>query len=127
MPSLVLDNKIHHSILFSREPLHSLPIKFFGSTCFVHNFNHSLDKLSSKSHEYVFIGFTRSQKGYKCFFPFLNRCFVFEDVTLHEFSFYFNSPPSFDMSPSTTVTISVICDPPIGHSPPSYSHPMPPL
>jgi len=73
MSSLVLDNKIPHSILFPHDPLHSLPPKVFGSTCIVHNFSLDLDKLSHKSHKCVFLGFTRSQKGYKCFSPSLNR------------------------------------------------------
>jgi len=38
MSSLVLDEKILHFILFPHDPLHSLPPKVFGSTCFVHNF-----------------------------------------------------------------------------------------
>jgi len=37
-PSLVLNNQIPHSILFPHEPLHPLPLKVFGYTCFVNNF-----------------------------------------------------------------------------------------
>ena len=81
MPSSVLDNKIPYSILFPYDPLHSLPPKVFGSTCFVHNFSPGFDKLSPKSHKCVFLGFTRSQKGYKCFSPSLNRYFISVDVT----------------------------------------------
>jgi len=43
MSSSVLDNKIPHSILFPHELLHPLPLKVFGSTCFVHNFSLGLD------------------------------------------------------------------------------------
>ena len=66
MPSSVLKNNIPHSILFPHEPLHLLPIRVFGSTCFVHNFSPGLDKLSPRSHKCVFLGLTRSPKGYKC-------------------------------------------------------------
>ena len=52
-----------HSILFSHN-LHPLPLKVFGSTCFVQNFSPDLDKLSIKTHKCVFLGFTRLQKGY---------------------------------------------------------------
>jgi len=55
MSSLVLDNKIPHSILFSHEPLHSLPLKFFGSICFVHYFDLGLDKLSPRSYSWILI------------------------------------------------------------------------
>jgi len=49
MPSLVLDDKIPHSILFPHDPFHSLSTKVFGSTCFVHNFSPTHDKLSPNS------------------------------------------------------------------------------
>jgi len=62
MSSSVLKNKTPHSIKFSHEPLHLLPLNVFGSSCFVHNFCPGLDKLSAQSHECVFLGFTRSQK-----------------------------------------------------------------
>ena len=88
MPSSVLKNNIPHSILFPHNPLHPFPLRVFGSTCFVHNFSPALDKLSPRSHKCVFLGFTQSQKGYKCFSPFLNRYFVSADVTFDEFSLY---------------------------------------
>jgi len=50
MSSNVLENKIPHSILFSREPLHLLPLKVFGSTRFFNNFCPDLDKLFARSH-----------------------------------------------------------------------------
>jgi len=91
MPSSVLKNKIPHSILFSHESLHLLPPKIFGSTCFVHNFGPGLDKLFARSYKCVFLGFTRSKKGYKCFSRSLNRYFISADVTFTESSFYLKS------------------------------------
>jgi len=138
MSSLVLNNKISHSILFPHAPLHPLPIRVFGSTCFMHNFSPSLDKLSPRSHKCVILGFTRSQKVCKCFSPSLrsqkvckcfsplNCYFISTEVTLNESSFYFKGF-SFDASLSTTVNIPVVCDPPVMHSPPSNSPPPPPL
>ena len=116
MSSSVLKNNIPHSILFPHEPLHPLPLRVFGSTCFVHNFSPGLDKLSPRSHKCVFLGFTRSQRGYKCFSPFLNRYFVSADVTFNEFSFYFKSQsspltPSNPDNSSNTFNIPIVCDP----------------
>jgi len=54
MPSLILKNKIPHSILFPHEPLRPFLLKFFGSSCFVHNFCSDLDKLFAQSHKCVF-------------------------------------------------------------------------
>jgi len=54
MSSTILKKKISHSILFPHELLHLLPLKVFGSNCFVHNFCPDLDKLSAWSHKCVF-------------------------------------------------------------------------
>jgi len=131
MPSLVLDNKIPHSILFPCDPLRPLPLKVFGSTCFVHNFSSDLDKLSPRSHKCVFLGFTRSHKGYKCFSPSLNCYFVSADITFNEYSFYFKShSPSYKYSSNTinipnNVNICVLCDPVSVSCPSSISSPPP--
>jgi len=89
MSSSILENKILHYTLFPFEPLHPLPPKVFGFTRYVHNCCLGLDKLFVRSHKYIFLGFTRSQKGYKCFSLFLNRYFIFADITFIESSFYF--------------------------------------
>jgi len=128
MSSSVLKNNIHHSILFPHEPLHPLPLRVFRSTCFVHNFSSGLDKLFPRSHKCVFLGFTRSQKGYKCFSPFLNHYFVSANVTFVEFSLYFNSqslpltPSNSNNSPST-FNVPIVCDPLIVSSSPSIPTP----
>ena len=116
MFSSVLKNNIPHSIVFPHEPLHCLPLRVFGSTFFVHNFSVGLDKLFPRSHECVFLGFTRSQKGYKYFSPFLNRYFVSADVTFDDFSLYFksqSSPLSLSNLVKTPSTFndSIVCDP----------------
>jgi len=45
-----------------------------------------------------FLGFIRSQEGYKYFSPFLNRYFISADVTFSESSLYFKSCPPPSMS-----------------------------
>jgi len=127
MSSSVLENKILHSVLFPHESLHLLPPKVFGSTCFVHNFSLELDKLSVQSHKCVFLGFTRSQKGYKCFSPSLNRYFIFADVTFTEPSFYFKSLFSPLASSSNQIHIPVVCDSPVVPNIPMESSLSPPL
>jgi len=124
MSSSVLENKIPHSILFPHESLHPLSLKVFGSTCFVHNFSPELDKLSVRSHKCVFLGFTRSQKGYKYFSPSLNRYFISADVTFTESSFYLKSLSSLIASSSSQIHI---CDSPVMSSVPIESPPSPPL
>ena len=108
MPSSVLNNQIPHSILFSHQSLHPLQPRVFGSTCFVHNVSPGLDKLSARSHKCVFLGYTRSQKGYKCYSSSLRRYFVSADVTFFESVPYFGTStgseslsPMFSSSPTT--------------------------
>nr|KYP72342.1 Retrovirus-related Pol polyprotein from transposon TNT 1-94 [Cajanus cajan] len=99
MPSSVLNNQISHRV--------------FGSTCFVHNHSPGLDKLSAQSHKCVFLGYPRSQKGYKCFSPSLRRYLISADVTFLESSFYFPSPSSSSthvLAPSST---PLALDPPL--------------
>jgi len=127
MSSLVLENKIPHSILFPHESLHPLPPIVFGSTCFVHNFSPGLEKLSARLHKCVFLGFTRSQKGYKCFSPSLNRYFISAYVTFTKSSFYFKSLSSPIASSSRQIHISVVCDSLVMSSVPIESPPSPPL
>ncbi|PNY16464.1 receptor-like protein kinase, partial [Trifolium pratense] len=53
MPSSVLDNEIPHSLLFPKDPLYAVPLRVFGSTCFVHDHSPGRDKLSARAVKYV--------------------------------------------------------------------------
>jgi len=108
MSSSILDNQIYHSILFPHEFLHPLSLKVFRSRCFVHNFSPNLDKLSLRSHKCILLGFTRSQKGYKCFSTSLNRYFVLAYVIFNDSSFYFKSHSSPCVSLFVTTIIPII-------------------
>ncbi|RVX06403.1 Retrovirus-related Pol polyprotein from transposon RE1 [Vitis vinifera] len=67
MPSSVLHDQIPHSLLFPDQPLYFLPPRVFGCTCFVHILTLGQDKLSSKAMKYLFLGYSRLQKGYRCY------------------------------------------------------------
>jgi len=127
MSCSVLENKIPHSILFPHKSLHLLPPKVFGFTHFVHNFSPRLDKLSARSHKCVFLGFTRSQKGYKCFSPPLNPYFISADVSFTQSSFYLKSLSSPLASSSNQIHILVVCHSPVMSNVPIKSPPSLPL
>ncbi len=63
--------------------LSDLPLKIFGCTAFVHEHKH-LGKLEPRAIKCVFIGYSSTQKGYKCFDPNTKKIFVTMDVTLFE-------------------------------------------
>ncbi|RVW37765.1 Retrovirus-related Pol polyprotein from transposon RE1 [Vitis vinifera] len=66
MPSSVLHDQLPHSLLFPDQPHYFLPPRVFGCTCFVHILTPGQDKLP-QSHEVLFLGYSRLQKGYRCY------------------------------------------------------------
>ena len=71
-------------------PSHANAPRVFGCTCFVHNLTPGQDKLTAKSLKCVFLGYSRLQKGYRCFSPDLHRYITSADVTLRD-----HHPPLF--------------------------------
>lgn len=70
VPSRVLGHLSPFQCLSSHFPelsLHaSLPLKVFGSVAFVHVFKHHMDKFDPRALKCVFLGYSPTQKGYKC-------------------------------------------------------------
>ena len=121
MPSSVLHDQIPHSLFFPDQPLYFLPPPVFGCTCFVHILTPGQDKLSAKATKCIFIGYSRLQKGYRCYSPETHRYFLSDDVTFFEDSPFFSSskslpvsevlplpiisPPIFDVVPSRPLQV----------------------
>ena len=87
MPYSVLHDQIPHSVLLPNQPLFCLPPRVFGCVCFVHILTLGQDKLSVKATECVFLGYSRLQRGYRCYSPDINRYFISAEVTFFEDSF----------------------------------------
>lgn len=98
MPSSILQNQVSHSVLFPDQPLNSFPPCIFDCTCFVHILSPGTNKLSAKSTKCIFLGYSRLQKGYKCYSPSTRQYFVSADVT------FFESSPFFSTSDSDSIT-----------------------
>ena len=90
----ILHDQIPHSLLFPTQPLYFLPPRVFGCTCFVHTLTPGQDKLSTKATKCIFLGYSRRQKGYRCYSPDTHRYFLFADVTFYENSPFFLSSES---------------------------------
>ena len=84
MPSSILHDKIHHSILFPNQPLFFHPPYFIGFVCFAHILTSSQDNLSTKATKCVFLSYSRLQRGYRCYSPDTHRYFVSVNVTFFE-------------------------------------------
>src|SRR5205807_2679006 len=71
-----------------------LPPRLFGNVCFVHNIAPSRGKLDPRALRCVFIGYSSTQNGYRCYHPPSRRTYVSYGGTFWERVPYF-SPGSF--------------------------------
>ncbi|RVW93460.1 Retrovirus-related Pol polyprotein from transposon TNT 1-94 [Vitis vinifera] len=110
MPSSVLHNQIPHSLLFPDQPLYFLPPRVFGCTCFVHILTPGQDKLSAKAMKCLFLGYSRLQKGYRCYSLETHRYFISADVTFFEDSPFFST--TSESLPVSEVLLIPIVSPP---------------
>ncbi|CAL5418427.1 unnamed protein product [Camellia sinensis] len=93
MPSSVLQFQIPIQLLPVAYPTSSLPPRVFGCVCFVHLQPRTRGKLDPKAVRCVFIGYSATQKGYKCYDPHTRKVYVSMDVTFREAVSFFPSPP----------------------------------
>ena len=88
IPSRVLNFQTPINVFKQKFPtsrlLTDIPLKVFGCTVFVHNHSLHCGKLDPRAHKCVFVGYTPTQKGFKCFDPISQKFFVTMDVTLFE-------------------------------------------
>ena len=95
MLSKILQFQNPMSVLLQTFPMFhffsSVPLRIFGCTAFVHVHSQNRSKLDPKATKCVFVGYSSTQRGYKCYSPSLRRMFVSMDVTFHETQPYFPS------------------------------------
>ncbi|RVW22780.1 Retrovirus-related Pol polyprotein from transposon RE1 [Vitis vinifera] len=108
--TLLLHSNIPHSLLFPDQPLYFLPPRVFGCTCFVHILTPGQDKLSAKAMKCLFLGYSRLQKGYRCYSLETHRYFISADVTFFEDSPFF-STTSESLPVSEVLPIPIVSPP----------------
>ena len=59
--------------------------------CFLHILTPRQDKLSAKATTYVFLNYSRLQRGHRCYSPDTHRYFVFANITFFENSSMFRT------------------------------------
>ena len=93
-PSQVLDNKSPIEILNNFYPhfrtSNGLTPRVFGSTVFVHIHNQHRGKLDPRAIKCVFVGYSSTQKGYKCYNPSSKKLYISADVTFAENAPFFS-------------------------------------
>ena len=137
LPSAALGGAIPLQRLTLAADLFSLPPRVFGCTAFVQDHTPGLSKLAPRAQKGVFVGYSRTQKGYRVYFPDRRQYVTSADVTFHEDVPYFTSTPSgADLSSPflpTSVSTTPVTDIPLTVpsplpevSPPSASLPSDP-
>ena len=91
MPSSILNWDTLYHILFPNKPLFPTEPQIFGCTSFIRDVRSHVSKLDPKSLKCIFLGYSRVQKGYRCYSPSLHRYLVSVDVTFLE-NVPFSSP-----------------------------------
>ena len=84
MPSLVLNWVTTYHRLFPNNSLFPIDPQVFWCTFFVRDVRPHVSKLDPKSLKCIFVGYSRVQKGYRCYYPTLRHYFVSTDVTFFE-------------------------------------------
>ena len=99
MPLRVLDNKSPAELLLNSNDFIVAP-KVFGCVCFVYDYRNDVRKLDPRAVKCVFVGYSPTQKGYRCWCPSEHRFFVSMDVTFREYE------PYYEPTNDTGITIS---------------------
>ncbi|RVW29825.1 Retrovirus-related Pol polyprotein from transposon RE1 [Vitis vinifera] len=94
MPTVVLKGDIPYKVIHPQKSLFPLAPRIFGCTCYVRDTRPFVTKLDPKALQCVFLGYSRLQKGYRCFSPDLNKYLVSTDVVFSEDTSFFSSPTS---------------------------------
>ena len=66
--------------------------RIFGCVSFVHVHSNERGKLDPRAVKCVFLEYSTTKKGYKCFHPPSRRFYVSRDVTFNEQESYFKQP-----------------------------------
>jgi len=67
-----------------------IPSRIFGYVTYVRIHKHHRDKLDARALKYVFIRYSITQKGYKCYHPPSKQFLVSKDVIFNENQSFFN-------------------------------------
>ncbi|KAK8933689.1 hypothetical protein KSP39_PZI015904 [Platanthera zijinensis] len=102
LPSSILNYATPFNILFPSTHAFPLPPRVFGSLCYVHRLGPSSDKLDPRAAKHIFVGYSRTQKGYVCYSPATRKISVSADVTFREDQPIFPAPLPDHLPPTPT-------------------------
>ena len=74
-----------------------LPPKVFAYVCYIHVHNMATHKFSAKAVKGVFVGYSTTQKGYRCSDSLSRKIFITGDVIFDENTFYYKTVEAGDL------------------------------
>ncbi|RVW63107.1 Retrovirus-related Pol polyprotein from transposon TNT 1-94 [Vitis vinifera] len=94
MPSRVLTFQSPRQLFLKQFPhtrvaSSDLPLKVFGCTAFVHVYPQNRSKFAPRANKCIFLGYSPTQKGYKCYSPTNKRFYTTMDVSFFEHVFFY--------------------------------------
>jgi hypothetical protein len=101
MPSSILDGTIPYIVLFLSAPLFSISPKIFGRVCYVYDNHPSRTKLDPKFMRCIFLDYSGTKKGYRCYSHTFRRYFISSDISFMESIPYFLTSESSPLSTSS--------------------------
>ena len=111
MISSVLNWTTPYHQLFPNNLLFPIDPKVFGCTCFVRDVCPQVSKFDPKSLKRIFVGYSRVQKGYRCYCPTLRQYFLSTDVTLFETTPFSLSSPVPSQGENNDLLVYIIASP----------------
>ncbi|WZY99772.1 hypothetical protein YC2023_072101 [Brassica napus] len=107
MPTKVLKDQARFEVLNKRKP--SLEyMRVFGCLCYVLVPGELRNKLEARSRKAMFIGYSTTQKGYKCYDPEARRVLVSRDVKFIEERGYYEEKNQEDLKDLTSDKAGVV-------------------
>ena len=92
LPNRTLQFESPLSVLTQKYPhisKNDLPLKTFRCTAFVHIHAHNRNKLDPRALKTIFLGYSPTQKGYRCYCPQNKKMYISCDVTFFEDAPYY--------------------------------------
>ncbi|KAJ0697300.1 putative RNA-directed DNA polymerase [Helianthus annuus] len=127
LPSRVSSNKSPFEHIYGRKPDYSF-LRVFGSQCFPYLRPYNHHKIEFRSTPCVFLGYSPSHHGYRCFDPHTERIYIARHVRFNEQVFPYAPSPKPPSPPPSSPYISIFPNPPPGfppHPPPNSPTPEP--
>ncbi|KAJ0781359.1 putative RNA-directed DNA polymerase [Helianthus annuus] len=110
LPSRTSSNKSPYQQLHNRKPDYTF-LRVFGCQCFPYLRSYNHHKMDFRSTPCVFLGYSPSHHGYRCFDLATERIYIARYVRFNEHVFPYN-PPQPSPTPTIPTPVSIFPDPP---------------